>query len=148
GTGKGHDVSIIAYTSGTTGRPKGVMLSFDNLIFAARAAVAFDRLVPDDEVLAYLPMAWVGDHLFSYAQAIIAGLAVNCPESSDTVMTDLKEIGPSYFFAPPRIFEYILTQVLIRMENAGLVKRRMFDHFIRLARRCGTAMLEGGTISY
>jgi len=147
GAGKGTDVSVIAYTSGTTGRPKGVMLSFDNLTFAARATVAFDRLVADDEVLAYLPMAWVGDHLFSYAQAIIAGFAVNCPESSDTVMTDLKEIGPSYFFAPPRIFEYILTQVLIRMEDGGRVKRHMFNHFMLVARRCGAAILEGRTIS-
>jgi long-chain acyl-CoA synthetase len=122
------------------------MLSFDNLLFAARASVAFDRLGPDDEVLAYLPMAWIGDHLFSYAQAIVAGFAVNCPESSDTVTTDLKEIGPSYFFAPPRIFENILTQVLIRMEDAGLLKRRMFGYFMRVARRCGAAMAEGRTI--
>jgi long-chain acyl-CoA synthetase len=145
--GNGSDVSVIAYTSGTTGRPKGVMLSFDNLIFAGRASVAFDRLSDADEVLAYLPMAWIGDHLFSYAQAIVAGFAVNCPESSDTVMTDLKEIGPSYFFAPPRIFENILTQVLIRMEDAGLLKRRMFNHFMGVARRCGAAILEDRRIS-
>ncbi len=92
-------------------------------------------------------MAWIGDHLFSYAQAIVAGFAVNCPESSETVMTDLKEIGPSYFFAPPRIFENILTQVLIRMEDAGLPKRRMFDYFMRVARRCGVRILEGKPVS-
>jgi long-chain acyl-CoA synthetase len=143
GAGNGSDISVIVYTSGTTGRPKGVMLSFDNLLFAARATVALDRLSADDAVLAYLPMAWVGDHLFSYAQAIVAGFAVNCPESSDTVMTDLKEIGPSYFFAPPRIFENILTEVLIRMEDAGLPKRLTFDFFMRVARRCGVAILEG-----
>jgi long-chain acyl-CoA synthetase len=142
GRGSGCDVSVIVYTSGTTGRPKGVMLSFDNLIAAARSTAAFDRLGPDDEVLAYLPMAWIGDHLFSYAQALVAGFVVNCPESSDTVMTDLKEIGPSYFFAPPRIFENILTQVLIRIEDAGMLKRLMFGGFMRVARRCGVAMLE------
>jgi long-chain acyl-CoA synthetase len=141
--GRGSDVSVIAYTSGTTGRPKGVMLSFDNLIWAARSTVAFDRLGADDQVLAYLPMAWVGDHLFSYAQAIVAGFAVNCPESSDTVMADLKEIGPTYLLAPPRIFENILTQVMIRMEDAGLLKRHMFGYFTRVARRCGVKMLEG-----
>ena len=145
--GRGSDVSVIAYTSGTTGRPKGVMLSFDNLISAARSTVAFDRLSADDQVLAYLPMAWIGDHLFSYAQAIVAGFAVNCPESSETVMTDLKEIGPSYFFAPPRIFENILTQVMIRMEDAGLLKRHMFGYFMRVARRCGAAILEGKRVS-
>jgi len=143
GKGRGSDVSVIVYTSGTTGRPKGVMLSFDNLISAARSTVIFDRLGADDQVLAYLPMAWIGDHLFSYAQAIVAGFAVNCPESSDTVMTDLKEIGPSYFFAPPRIFESILTQVLIRMEDAGLLKRRMFTYFMAVARRSGATILEG-----
>jgi long-chain acyl-CoA synthetase len=145
--GSGGDVSVIVYTSGTTGRPKGVMLSFDNLIAAARSTAAFDRLGPDDQVLAYLPMAWIGDHLFSYAQAIVAGFVVNCPESGDTVMTDLKEIGPSYFFAPPRIFENILTQVLIRMEDAGILKRRMFGGFMRVARRCGVAIHEGRRVS-
>jgi long-chain acyl-CoA synthetase len=147
GKGRGCDVSVIVYTSGTTGRPKGVMLSFDNLISAAQSTVAFDRLGADDQVLAYLPMAWIGDHLFSYAQAIVAGFAVNCPESSDTVMTDLKEIGPTYFFAPPRIFENILTQVQIRMEDAGLLKRQMFRYFMRVARRCGVAILEGRRVS-
>ena len=147
GKGRGGDVSVIAYTSGTTGRPKGVMLSFDNLISAARSTVAFDRLSADDQILAYLPMAWIGDHLFSYAQAIVAGFAVNCPESSETVMTDLKEIGASYFFAPPQIFENILTRVLIRMEDAGLLKRRMFGYFMRVARRCGVAILEGRRVS-
>ena len=145
--GSGSDVSVIAYTSGTTGRPKGVMLSFDNLISAARSTVAFDRLSQDDHVLAYLPMAWVGDHLFSYAQAMVAGFAVNCPEASETVMTDLKEIGPSYFFAPPSIFENILTQVMIRMEDAGLLKRSMFGYFIRVARRCGVQILERKQVS-
>ncbi|HME26218.1 MAG TPA: AMP-binding protein [Acetobacteraceae bacterium] len=145
--GSGSDLSVITYTSGTTGRPKGVMLSFDNLISAARLSVAFDRLNANDQVLAYLPMAWVGDHLFSYAQAIVAGFAVNCPENAETVMTDLKEIGPSYFFAPPRIFENILTQVMIRMEDAGLLKRHMFRYFMRLARRCGVSILEGKPVS-
>jgi long-chain acyl-CoA synthetase len=147
GAGNGSDISVIVYTPGTTGRPKGVMLSFDNLISAARAGVAFDRLTSDDEVLAYLPMAWIVDHLFSYAQAIVAGFTVSCPESSDTVLNDLKEIGPSCFFAPPRFFENILTQVLIRMEDAGLLKRRMFAYFMRVARRCQAAILKGRTIS-
>jgi long-chain acyl-CoA synthetase len=145
--GHGGDVSVIAYTSGTTGRPKGVMLSFDNLISAAQLSAAFDRLDADDAVLAYLPMAWIGDHLFSFAQAMVVGFAVNCPESSETVLNDLKEIGPSYFFAPPRIFENTLTQVLIRMENAGLLKRRLFGYFMRLARRCGVNRLEGKGVS-
>ena len=119
------------------------MLSFDNLISAARLSVTFDRLDADDQALAYLPMAWVGDHFLSFAQSIVAGFAVSCPESGETVMTDLKEIGPSYFFAPPRIFESILTQVMIRMEDAGLPKRSLFDFFMRVARRCGVRLLTG-----
>jgi len=145
--GSGSDISVIVYTSGTTGRPKGVMLSFDNLIWTAQSTVAFDRLGVGDQLLAYLPMAWIGDHLFSFAQAIVAGFPVNCPESGDTVMADLKEIGPTCFFAPPRIFENLLTQVTIRMEDAGLLKRHMFGYFMRVARRCGTRLLEGGRVS-
>ena len=145
--GGGGDLSVITYTSGTTGRPKGVMLSFDNLISAARLSVDFDRLDADDQALAYLPMAWVGDHFLSFAQSIVAGFAVSCPESGETVMADLKEIGPSYFFAPPRMFETILTQVMIRMEDAGLPKRSLFDYFMRVARRCGVRILEGKPVS-
>jgi long-chain acyl-CoA synthetase len=107
------------YTSGTTGKPKGVCQTHASLIAAARGDVGFDGFGPDDEVLSYLPMAWVGDHLFSYAQALVAGFCVNCPESSETVMTDLREIGPTYYFAPPRVFENVLTQVMIRMEDAA-----------------------------
>ena len=95
-------------------------------VAAARGACEFDRLGPDEEGLSYLPMAGVGDHLFSYAQALYAGFAINCPESGDTVMTDLRELGPTYYFAPPRVFENLLTQVMIRMEDAGRVKRSMF----------------------
>jgi long-chain acyl-CoA synthetase len=141
--GHGSDLAIILYTSGTTGQPKGVMLSYDNLIVTARNAITREGLREDEEVLAYLPMAWIGEHIFSYAQAYCAGFCVSCPESSGTVMLDLRELGPTYFFAPPRIYETILTQVMIRMEDAGWVKRRMFDYFMALARRVGANILDG-----
>jgi long-chain acyl-CoA synthetase len=141
--GTGGDLAIILYTSGTTGQPKGVMLSYDNLIVTARNAIAREGLRADEDVLAYLPMAWIGEHIFSYAQAYCAGFCVSCPESSATVMLDLRELGPTYFFAPPRIYETILTQVMIRMEDAGWLKRRMFDYFMALARRVGAKMLDG-----
>ncbi len=138
--GAGSDTAIILYTSGTTGRPKGVVLSYDNLVITARNAIAFDHLA-DENVLAYLPMAWVGDNIFSIAQAYIGGFCVNCPESPETVLSDLRELGPTYFFAPPRIWENLLTQVMIRMEDAAWVKRKLFDYFIAHARRRGGDIL-------
>jgi long-chain acyl-CoA synthetase len=145
--GRGADDAIILYTSGTTGRPKGAVLSYDNLIWAAKAGATFDGLKEGDELLSYLPMAWVGDHIFSYAQGYIVGLVVNCPESAATVMNDLREIGPTYYFAPPRVLENLITQVTIRMEDASLVKRKLFQAFIALGRRVGPALLDGRKVS-
>ena len=141
--GHGTDDAIMLYTSGTTGRPKGAVLSYDNLVWAAKAGAAFDGLREGDELLSYLPMAWVGDHIFSYAQGYVVGLVVNCPESAATVMTDLREIGPTYYFAPPRVLENLITQVTIRMEDAGVLKRAMFQYFMGLARKVGPARLDG-----
>ena len=146
--GKADDVGVMLYTSGTTGRPKGVCLTHRAFIDVARGNVAFDGFNERDEVLSYLPMAWVGDHLFSYAEALVAGFCVNCPESGDTVMTDLREIGPTYYFAPPRVFENLLTQVMIRMDDAGLVKKKMFDFFMRVARRCGAKVMDGAPVGF
>jgi long-chain acyl-CoA synthetase len=141
--GAPDDVAIICYTSGTTGTPKGAMLSHWNLISVARIASEREGLRADDEALAYLPMAWVGDHMLSYAQALVTGFAINCPESAATVLSDLKEIGPTYFFAPPRIWENLLTNVLIRIEDAAWPKRRMVKFFLELAQGMERARLGG-----
>jgi long-chain acyl-CoA synthetase len=145
--GRGDDIAVILYTSGTTGQPKGVMLTYDNVLSTARSAAEREGLRSDDEVLAYLPIAWAGDHIFSYAQSYATGFCVSCPESGATVMTDLRELGPTYFFAPPRIYESILTQVMIRMEDAGWVKRQLFHYFMGLARRVGGRILDGAPVS-
>ncbi len=145
--GRPDDVAIMLYTSGTTGKPKGVCQTHHALISAARGGCGFDKLGETDEMLSYLPMAWVGDNLFSYAQALVAGLTVNCPESGDTVMTDLREIGPTFYFAPPRVFENLLTQVMIRMEDAGALKRRLFHYFMDVAKRCGADILDGKPVA-
>ncbi|WP_025896962.1 AMP-binding protein [Sneathiella glossodoripedis] len=137
------DIATLLYTSGTTGRPKGVMLSFRNMVEAGRLSVEFENLTEKDKVLSYLPMAWVGDHLFSYSQAATAGFSVNCPENAETVLTDLREIGPTYYFAPPAIFENMLTQMMIRIEDASKIKQKLFHYFIDVAKKCGVEILEG-----
>jgi len=145
--GRDSDIACILYTSGTTGNPKGVVLSHESLIKTATNAANWDNMVADGDVLAYLPMAWVGDNLFSYSESYIVGFCVNCPESAETVLTDMREIGPSYFFAPPRIFENLLTTVMIRMEDAGAFKHRMFHYFMAVAKRIGTRILDGESVS-
>src|SRR5262249_18708021 len=131
------------YTPGTTGPPKGVMLSHGNLIAAARSLMRVDGLSAADEALAFLPMAWIGDYLCSYTQSLVAGLCISCPESGATLLQDLREIGPTVFVAPSRIFEILLSDLTSRMAGAGPLKRSLYDHSITLARRVGEAILEG-----
>lgn len=137
------DTCVMLYTSGTTGRPKGVVLSNRNILEASRSSSEFDSLGPGEQVLAYLPMAWVGDFIFSIGQAYWCGFCVNCPERAETMQENLHEIGPTYFFAPPRYFEGRITQMLIRMEDAGWLKKWLFDAFMALARRVGPRLLDG-----
>ncbi len=145
--GTSDEISVILYTSGTTGHPKGVILTHRNILVTVINSIEFDKLTEQEECMAYLPMAWVGDHIFSYAQSYVAGFCVSCPESGETVMHDMQEIGPTYFFSPPRIFENILTTVLVRMEDASWIKRKMFDYFIKVAKRCGVRILQKESVS-
>lgn len=140
------DVSVMLYTSGTTGKPKGVCQTHTAFITAALGGAEVDKLGADEDILSYLPMAWVGDHLFSFAQSLVCGFTINCPESGDTVMTDLREIGPTYYFAPPRVFESLLTTVQIRMEDAGKIKQCVYHYFMHIAKRCGSNILDKKTV--
>jgi long-chain acyl-CoA synthetase len=140
--GRSTDVAAMFFTSGTTGSPKGVVLTHQSLIAAGRTGAEMEGLTPEEEVLAYLPPAWIGQNIFSYTQPLIVGFCVSCPESAATVMTDMREIGPTYYFAPPAVLEGLLTQVTIRMEDAGWLKRRMYRYFMDLARRVGAKILD------
>jgi long-chain acyl-CoA synthetase len=141
------DVAAMFFTSGTTGNPKGVVHTHSTLLDRASAGAEFDKLTSSEEVLAYLPPAWIGQNIFSYAQWLACGYVVNCPESASTVTIDLKEVGPTYYFAPPRIFEGLLTSVMIRMEDAGTLKRKMFEACMRVAKRVGPALMDGEPVS-
>lgn len=141
--GRPDDVAALFFTSGTTGNPKGVMHTYAALVDRSKAAASFDALSETEEVLAYLPPAWVGQNIFSYALWLVVGYVVNCPESSETVSIDMKEIGPTYYFAPPRVFENFLTSVTIRMEDASPIKQSLFGSFMKLAKRVGTAITDG-----
>ncbi|MBU3710629.1 MAG: long-chain fatty acid--CoA ligase [Limnohabitans sp.] len=140
------DVAAMFFTSGTTGNPKGVVHTHRSLLDRADAGAQFDHLSSSEEVLAYLPPAWIGQNIFSYAQWLCCGYVVNCPESQATVTIDLKEVGPTYYFAPPRVFEGLLTTVMIRMEDAGALKRNMFHFFMDVARRWGPTKTDGKSI--
>ena len=142
-----NSTCVMLYTSGTTGKPKGVVLSNRNIIETSKNSSEFDHLRAGEEVLAYLPMAWVGDFIFSIGQAMWTGFCVNCPESAETMMTDLREIGPTYYFAPPRVFEGQLTNVMIRMEDAGRFKKWLFHKYMAVARRVGPDILDGKPVS-
>ena len=137
------DVAAMFFTSGTTGSPKGVVHTHNTLIDRARAGASFDKLTQSEEVLAYLPPAWIGQNIFSYAQWLVCGYVVNCPESASTVSIDLNDIGPTYYFAPPRVFEGLLTMVTIRMEDAGAIKKWLFQHFMAVAKRVGPTLMDG-----
>ncbi len=141
--GKGPDLAIINYTSGTTGFPKGVMISHGALVSTGRNFLEAEPLDERDNVMAYLPMAWIGDSFFSLAVAFLSGCTVNCPEDASTVRHDFREIGPTMTFAPPRIWENILSQAQVRIEDANWLQRRLTQFFLPRGMWMAKLELEG-----
>ena len=136
------DPAAMFYTSGTTGKPKGVVLTHASLIDRAKVIERMEGLTDKEDVLAYLPPAWIGQNMFSYTQCLATGFTVNHPESPSTVAIDMHDIGPTYYFSPPRVLEELLTQVTIRMEDAGKFKQWLYRKCMNLAKRVGTKILD------
>ena len=141
--GRADDVAVISYTSGTTGSPKGAMITHANAIGVAESFRQASHLIPEDTSLAYLPMAWAGDSVYTLFASLVAGFCANCPESPETVQRDLRELGPSTLLAPPRIWENMLTTVLVRAADATPLKRRTFEYFRSAAERAEILRTEG-----
>ena len=141
--GRPEDVVMICYTSGTTGNPKGAVLSHRNAVAIAETFMRAEDVRTDDEYLAYLPMAWAGDAVYTLFLGLAAGFTVNCPESPETVQRDLRELGPTTLLAPPRIWENMLTSVQVKAADASWLKRRVFEYFRGAAERAEILRADG-----
>ena len=133
--GRAQDVALIAYTSGTTGRSKGVLLSHANMIATSEAFASVELVQRGDNWLCYLPMGWVGDSMFSLSTSLVVGATCNCPESPETVQRDLRELGPTALLGPPRIWENMLTALQVKAADASWLKRTVYEYFRRVAER-------------
>jgi long-chain acyl-CoA synthetase len=125
--GKGSDAAIISYTSGTTGSPKGAVLTFDNLIVMAKSVNAVDQKLQSDEFVSFLPLAWIGEQMVSVTISLLVGFTINFPEDPSTVMEDIREIGPHSMFAPPRIWENMTSTVQVKIMDTTRFKRWMYE---------------------
>jgi long-chain acyl-CoA synthetase len=141
--GQPGDPAALFFTSGTTGPAKAVLHSHAALIDRMRTLAELDQLGETDVLLAYLSPAWIVQHAFAYVLPLVTGACVCCPESSETMLSDLREMGPSLFLAPPRVLETLLTQLTIRISDTGGVKQRLYEHYMGVAARVGPALLAG-----
>ncbi|HVR07204.1 MAG TPA: AMP-binding protein, partial [Thermoanaerobaculia bacterium] len=124
--GSADDVAILCYTSGTTGFPKGAMLTYRNLLTMATSLNQVDAKLPDDELVSFLPLAWIGEQMMSLASSLAIGFTVNFPEEPTTVTEDIREIGPHIMFAPPRVWENINSMVQVKIMDTTRAKRLLY----------------------
>jgi long-chain acyl-CoA synthetase len=137
------DLAFVLYTSGTTGTPKGVMITHANAVETADMAARADDFRVDDDYLAYLPMAWVGDAFYTLILSLYVGFACNCPESPETVQRDLRELGPTLILAPPRIWENMLTSVQVKAADSTPLKHWVFERFRAVGERAEILRADG-----
>lgn len=124
--GKASDLAILSTTSGTTANPKLAILTHGNLISMGRNLLAIDPLEAGDEFVSFLPLAWIGEQMMSLACGLQVGFTINFPEEPETVQGDLREIGPQTMFSPPRIWESLISQIQVKMEDSTRLKRWFF----------------------
>ncbi|HET9595007.1 MAG TPA: long-chain fatty acid--CoA ligase [Anaeromyxobacteraceae bacterium] len=141
--GRGEDLAIVSYTSGTTGFPKGAMLSFRNLLSMARALHEVDPKRPDDEFVSFLPLAWIGEQMMCLSSALAIGFTVNFPEEPETVMENVREIGPHVMFAPPRVWENMVSSVQVRIMDTTPFKRFMYERMMPIGYRVADLRFAG-----
>jgi len=122
--------AVFVHSSGTTGKPKGVVLAHRNVLAGVRNGHRGGVFGWEEEILAYLPMAWIGDFAVTMAAAIALRFTINIPERSETVLRNLREIAPTLYLAAPRSWDNLLTSIRVRMADSTPLKRRIFDHFI------------------
>ncbi|MFQ5433814.1 MAG: long-chain fatty acid--CoA ligase [Anaerolineae bacterium] len=125
--GKADDVAILSTTSGTTGNPKLAMITHRNLVSMGKNLMQIDPLKSDDRFVSFLPMAWIGEQMMSFACSLQKGFTLNFPEEPETALTNIREIGPHSMFSPPRIWENLVSQVMVKMEDSTKLKKRLYE---------------------
>ncbi len=125
--GKGSDIAILSTTSGTTGHPKLAMLTHHSMLSMGRNLMKVDPLEPEDEFVSFLPLAWIGEQMMVMSCGLLVGFTVNFPEEPETVQHDIREIGPQVMFSPPRIWESLVSQVQVKIEDSTWLKKKLYN---------------------
>ncbi|MCF6095006.1 AMP-binding protein [Microaerobacter geothermalis] len=145
--GKSSDVAILCYTSGTTGFPKGAMLTHQNLVNMGESLMSMDSVETDDEFLSFLPLAWIGEQMMAISASLVVGFTVNFPEEPTTVQENLREIGPHMIFSPPRIWEDMVSKIQVRIQDSSWIKRKLYELFMPYGMKRADAVLEKKKLS-